>query len=179
MASSRIASRYSKSLLDLAKTGGQLDHVKNDMETVHTLCAGSKDLRNLLKNPIVKADQKKAALNKIFADCTETTRKFIDLLVDKRREAELAMVAEQFIDAYDHLKGIARATVISAVPLSDEMMTKLRSYIKGMITADEIELTNEVDASIIGGLVVKHEDKLLDMSVAKELREIRKELIYN
>lgn len=179
MASSRIASRYSKSLLELAGSSAQLDQVKNDMELVKELCAGSKDLRSLLKNPIIKADQKKAALAKIFDSCTKTSKDFIDLLVEKRREEELPMVAQQFIEAYDKQKGIARATVISAVPLSSDMMDKLRSYVKGMITADEIELTNEVDASIIGGLVVKHEDKLLDMSVAKELREIRKELIYN
>lgn len=149
------------------------------MELVKELCAGSKELMSLLKNPIIKASQKKAALDKIFDSCTTTSKEFVALLVEKRREDELPMVAQQFIEAYDRQKGIARATVISAVPLSNDMMDKLRSHVKGMIAADEIELTNEVDASIIGGLVVKHEDKLLDMSVAKELREIRKELIYN
>lgn len=179
MASSRIASRYSKSLLDLAVQRGELEQVKNDMDQVKQICGTSKDLSNLLKNPIIKATDKSAVLAKIFGDSTKTTREFMDFLIAKRREAELPMVASQFISAYDNIKGISRATVISAVPLSADMNAKLKSYIKTIVGATELEINNEIDATIIGGVVVKYQDRLLDMSVAKELREIRKELIYN
>ena len=179
MASSRIASRYSKSLLDLATQANALEQVKEDMDMVLQICGESKDLNSLLNSPIVKTADKQQVLAKVFGSCSETTRNFINFLVEKRREAELALVAEQFIAAYDQMKGIARATVISAIPLSKEALDKLGAYVKGMIGSGEIEMVNEVDASIIGGVVIKHEDKLLDMSVAKELREIRKELIFN
>ncbi|MFY0644875.1 MAG: F0F1 ATP synthase subunit delta [Bacteroidia bacterium] len=179
MASSRIASRYSKSLLELAKEANALDAVKEDMMLVMDLCANSKELANLLKNPIVKAKDKSEVLTKIFSSCNKSTTDFIQFLVMKKREAELPLVAEQYIQAYDSMKGIARATVTSAIPLSDETLNRVRTYVQGLIGTADLELTNNIDASIIGGMIVRHEDKLLDMSVAKELREIRKELIFN
>ena len=86
MASSRIASRYSKSLIELAITGEKLEEVRNDMEAVAVICKDSKDLANLLKNPIVTADAKKAILSKVFASTNDITTSFISYLVDKKRE---------------------------------------------------------------------------------------------
>lgn len=179
MASSRIASRYSKSLFDLAQQNGELEQVKSDMLNAKAICASSRELTNLLRNPIVQAKDKKAVFAKVFSGFTKLSLDFINLLVEKRREEELPMVAEQFIVAYNELKGISRAIVVSASPLSDTANERIKAYVQGLLGSTDIELSNEIDASIIGGLVIKHNDRLLDMSVAKELREIRKELIYN
>ncbi len=179
MASSRIAARYSKSLLDLAIEKGQLEQVKSDMDGVAEICSSSKDLVNLLKNPIVNSGDKKAVLNTVFSSSSDTTKQFIGFLVDKKREQELPLVAEQFVASYDQMKGIAKATVVSAVQLSTETMAKVKTYVVGLLGKGDIELNNMVDPSLIGGVIIKHEDKLLDMSVSKELREIRKTLIYN
>lgn len=158
---------------------GSIDQVKKDMDTVVSVCSGSKDLLMLLKNPIVKTADKQAVLVKVFAECSKGTQDFIQFLVKSKRESELPMVAHQFIRAYDELKGIAKATVVSALPLNEDTLNKVKMYLKSITGSSEIELHNEIDPSIIGGIVIKHEDKLLDMSVARELREIRKELIYN
>ncbi len=179
MASSRIAIRYSKSLLDLASQEGELEKVKGDMDNVAEICTSSKELANLLKNPIVKARDKKAVLGKVFSSTTPTTQKFIDFLVDKKRENELPSVAQNFITSYNNLKGIAKATIVSAIALSEESLSQIGNYVSELLGKDGIELKNEIDPSIIGGIIIKHEDKLLDMSVSKELREIRKTLIYN
>lgn len=179
MASSRIASRYSKSLLELAKEANTLDAVKADMELVLDTCSGSKDLTNLLNSPVISAADKKAVLSKVFKDATQSTQNFIAFLVDRSREGELALVASQFISAYEKMKGIARVTVVSAIALPADTLEQVKAYTGGLIGEDNIELTNEIDASLIGGMVIKYEDRLLDMSVAKELREIRKELIFN
>jgi F-type H+-transporting ATPase subunit delta len=77
------------------------------------------------------------------------------------------------------MKGISQATVVSAVPLSDKNLSQMQSYVEQLLNQSDIQLQNEVDPSIIGGVIVKYEDKLLDKSVSKELREIRKQLIYN
>ena len=163
----------------MANTGGKLDAVKSDMEAVVAICAESKDLRNLLRNPIVKVEDKKAVLAKIFANTDKITQDFVAYLTEKRRESELSNVASQFITAYNEMKGIASATVVSATALSDDTMNQMKAYVGGLLGKQDIELSNEVDASIIGGVIIKHEDKLMDKSVSKELREIRKTLIYN
>jgi F-type H+-transporting ATPase subunit delta len=179
MASGRIASRYSKSLLDLAKEQNGLEEIKSDMDTILELTSNSKDLNLLLKNPVVSADKKKAILAKVFPDISKTTTTFIAFLVDKNRTSELPMVASKFIESYNKIKGISKVNVISAVELSNETLDSVKKYAKGMVGDNELEITNTIDPSIIGGLVIKHGDKLLDMSVSKELREIRKSLIYN
>ena len=179
MTTSRIATRYSNSLLDLAKANNKLDVVKGDMDTVVSVCADSKELRTLLNNPIVKIEDKKAVLAKIFANTDETTRTFISLLADKRREGELANVAANYISSYNEMKGIASATVVSATALTGDALAQMKSYVSTLLGKSDIDLTNDVDPSIIGGVIIKHEDKLLDKSVSKELREIRKQLIYN
>lgn len=179
MATSRIATRYSKSLLDLAQSSKTLDAVKGDMDTIVQICAESKELRSLLKNPIIKIEDKKAVLAKVFASTDETTRTFISLLADRRREGELANVATNFISSYNEMKGIASATVVTATALTGDALADMKSYVSTLLGKADIDLTNDVDPSIIGGIIIKHEDKLLDKSVSKELREIRKQLIYN
>lgn len=179
MSTSRIATRYSKSLIEMANTGGKLDAVKSDMEAVVAICAESTDLRNLLKNPIVKAEAKQAVLAKVFANTDKITQGFITYLAEKRRESELPNIASQYISSYNEMKGIASATVVSATALSDTAMAQMKSYVGGLLGKADIELSNVVDAAIIGGVIIKHEDKLMDKSVSKELREIRKKLIYN
>tara|TARA_B110000967_G_scaffold105386_1_gene108101 strand:+ start:841 stop:1380 length:540 start_codon:yes stop_codon:yes gene_type:complete len=179
MSTSRIASRYSKSLIDMATTSGKLDAIKEDMEMVVAICAESQDLRNLLKNPIVKSKDKIAVLNRVFSGTDTTTQEFIAYLTDKRRENELHNVASQYISTYNEIKGIASATVVSATPLSEDAMGKMKTYVSSLLSIKDIELNNVIDPSIIGGVIVKHEDRLLDKSVSKELREIRKQLIYN
>jgi len=179
MSTSRIASRYSKSLIDMASASGKLDAVKGDMEAVAAICAESKELRNLLRNPIVKVEDKIAVLAKVFANTDKITQDFVAYLTEKRRESELSNVASHFIRAYNEMNGIASATVVSATALSEDTMNQMKAYVGGLLDKQDIELSNEVDASIIGGVIIKHEDKLMDKSVSKELREIRKTLIYN
>ena len=179
MATSRIATRYSKSLLDLATANNTLDAVKGDMEVIVSICAESKELRSLLNNPIVRVEDKKAVLDKVFANVDTSTRSFISLLADKRREGELANVAANFIASYNEMKGIASATVVTATALTGDVLATMKSYVSTLLGKTDIDLTNDVDPTIIGGIIIKHEDKLLDKSVSKELREIRKQLIYN
>ncbi|MDC0579236.1 ATP synthase F1 subunit delta [Bacteroidia bacterium] len=179
MASSRIASRYSKSLFDLAIQNNKLDEVKVDMTTIESMCHSSTDLIHLLKNPIIKSEAKKAIMMKLLKDTESVTQGFVSFLIDKKREEELAMIATHFIGSYNQMKGISQATVVTAIPLSDKMLTDAKKYVEKVIGKSDIQIINEIDSTIIGGIIIKYEDKLLDQSVSKELREIRKQLIYN
>lgn len=179
MASSRIASRYSKSLFDLAIQDNKIEQIKEDMLLIEAICESSNDLIALLKNPIVKAESKKAVMLKLIGEKDKSIQDFVSFLIDKKREEELPSIASQFIASYNQMKGISQATVVSAVPLSDKKLSQMQSYVEQLLNQSDIQLHNEVDPSIIGGVIIKYEDKLLDKSVSKELREIRKQLIYN
>lgn len=175
----RIANAYSKAIFDQAKSSGQIDAIYADMNLIATTIEGSKELKNLLSNPVVGNADKKAVLNKIFAQTSEITRKSFDLLCDKKRENELLAVSHSYVKMYDQSKGINKVAVISALPLDSDLQNRVKSYIQNVLNLDNVEMSNEVDANIIGGIIIKHEDKLLDLSVASELKRIRKEIIYN
>jgi len=179
MASSRIASRYSKSLFDLASHENKIEQVKEDMILLETFGQSSTELVNLLKNPIVKADVKQSVMDKILVGTEALTQKLVSFLLQKKREEELFTIATQFLNTYRQMKGISQATVISAVSLSEKNLSMIQKYVEDLLGQPGIQLNNEIDLSILGGIVVKHEDMLLDKSVSKELREIRKQIIYN
>ncbi|MCB0734891.1 MAG: F0F1 ATP synthase subunit delta [Flavobacteriales bacterium] len=177
--SSRVAARYAKSLLDLTSEKGSSDAVYAEMQALKNLIKESSDLADLLRNPIVSTTHKRTVLAKIFSGMSEDTRSFVDLVADRKRESDLVDMAQNYIERYDALKGIGRAEVRSAIPLNNDTMERVKTYLQNVAGAGEIQLENVIDPSVLGGMVVHYEDKLLDMSVATELKEISKQLIYN
>ena len=88
MLSPRLASRYAKSILNLAKERGVMDDVVKDMRLLEETLGASKDLRIMLKSPVIPSDKKEGVIQTLFADkLSEVTYKFIHLLVVKGREA--------------------------------------------------------------------------------------------
>ncbi|MBO6515871.1 MAG: ATP synthase F1 subunit delta [Bacteroidia bacterium] len=177
--SGRVASRYAKSLLDLAQAQSVDGKVYDDMVAFGQLTSESADLRNLLNNPVVSGDDKLKVLDKVFAEAHDLTKGLVRLVVGKKRESELASIAGVFIQKYDELKGVTKVTVTSAIPLDGKSLDDVKRYLTGVVKQDDIQVENIVDSSVIGGMVIRFDDKLLDMSIAKELKEIRKQLIYN
>ena len=177
--SSRVASRYGKSLLDLALTKSVGDKVYTDMLAFGSLAAESADLKSLLNNPIISGSDKLKVLDKVFAGANELTKDFVTLVVKRKRESELANIAKDFVQKFDELKGVTKVTVKSAIALDNASLEDVKRYLKGVVSKDDVVVNNVVDASVIGGMIIQFEDKLLDLSVAKELKEIRKQLIYN
>lgn len=179
MSDYRIASRYAKSLFQQTQAENCTDAVYSDLVTLLEVAKGNKDLRGFLKSPVTAAEQKWQVFEKSFKGAHERTLSFLRLLIDKGREAQMTAICEEFVRKYEDHKGIARAKVTSAIPLSDDAMDKIRRYLKGAIQKEDVQLVNVVDKKAIGGMVIEYEDKLLDLSVARELKEIRKSLIYN
>src|SRR5579872_4703054 len=104
----RLAARYAKSILDLAVEKGQLEAVHADMLLLKQTCRDSKDLENLLRSPIIKADKKGKILQAIFANkISPLTNAFITLLLNKEREGYLPEIAAAFVDQYKTRKGIS------------------------------------------------------------------------
>ena len=180
MKGSILSARYAKSLLGLALEQNALDAVYADMQAVKEQCAGSRDLSLLLKSPVVKTDKKQSILKEVFGDRLGTlSMAFINLLADKRREYHLEGIASAFITQYKAHNNITTATVTSAVELADDAREKLRSMVKENYPGQEIELQEQVDASLIGGFVVRVADKQVDASIKRSLHEMQMEFNKN
>ncbi len=153
-----------------------LDPVRSDMEIILQTATGIEEIVWLLESPILDAGKKAAALTEIFKDrVSELSLDFIRLVVRNKREEYLPGMARYFIRLYKEEKGIQVATLSSAVKLDRENTEKIREMIQKAFKS-EIELEMEVKEDLIGGFVLRVENKQLDASVKGKLAQIKKEL---
>lgn len=171
-----VASRYAKSLLDLAVEKGQLDAVYADMLQVREVAGGSREFITFLNSPVIKTDKKVAVLKSIFdGKLTELTSGFLTLVANKRRESVIPEVAASFIDQYRTHKNILTAVVTSAHGLDAATRQKALDLVKTQLNG-EIELVEKTDPNLIGGFILKIGDKQIDRSVSRQLSNLKKEL---
>lgn len=171
----RAAIRYAKAVLDLAKENGSVAAVLTDMKSVSATLDGSKELRNTLNSPIIKATDKRAILRQVFANGSKETLGLIDALVDNSRANLLGGVAESFITEYNKSNKIEAATVTTAVALSPELEAKVLAKVTELTGSTNVTLTNEIDESIIGGFVLRVGDTQYNASIASQLSKLRRE----
>ena len=178
MADHQVAARYAKSLLDLGQEMGTLETVKQDIDTLGDTLAGSRELRLLLRNPIVKHDKKLAILNALFAGkVSDLTLRFFTILTSKNREAALENVASEFQLQYNLLRGVQTAEVTSAVALTPELRTQMQQLVTQQTGLTQVQLSEKVDPELIGGFVLRVGDRQLDDSVRTGLRKLRTSLL--
>jgi len=173
MSEFRVAERYAKSIIQLANERGELEAVHNDMLYFKKVCDECRDFRLMLTNPIITSDKKSAVLMKIFkGGFKELTIKFFELIASKGRESVLLPIAIEFHNQYKLLKGIESATLSTPFPIDEAMRDKFKSYIKKM-SGLEVELKEKIDPSLIGGFVLKINDKQIDDSIKKRLNKMK------
>lgn len=171
-----VASRYAKSLLDLAVEKGQLDAVYADMLQIKAVCDASKDFILFLNSPIIKSDKKIAAIKAVFeGKLNPMSIGFLTIVTSKRRESVIPEMAESFIEQYRTHKNILTAVVTSANGLDAATKQKALELVKTQLNG-EIELVEKTDANLIGGFILKIGDKQLDKSVSRQLSNLKKEL---
>ena len=177
MADQRVAARYAKSLLDLAQEQGTLATIKQDMDLLATTMAGSRDLRLLLRNPIVKHDKKLSILKAIFeGKVSDMLMRFFEILTSKNREAALEHIGTEFLLQYNLLMGVQVAEVTSAAPLTPATRAEIEKLVTRQTGLADVSLTEKVDASLIGGFVLRIGDQQIDDSVRGGLRRLRTSL---
>ncbi len=180
MSNARLAGRYAKSLLGLAQEQGQLEVVYADMKYVHAVCEASREFVNLLRSPIINADQKNSIIGAVTKDKVSLlTSSFTVLLVKKGRESDLPEMAIAFIEQYNEIKGIHQVTLTTAVEVSDDLKKSIENKVKAENNFATVELTTKTDESLIGGFVLEFNNNLLDASIARDLKDIKRQFTNN
>jgi F-type H+-transporting ATPase subunit delta len=170
-----VASRYAKSLIDLAQEQNTLDEINNDMVFfLHTLKANS-ELKAILGNPIISHTKKLNILTAVFETrVNKLSIAFYKLMINKGRGDVLYTTAQEYIDQYDVKKHITKASVVSATPLSEANMQKIMAEVKAAV-GGEVDLETKTDPSLIGGFVLTVGDRQVDTSIANSLRKLKKD----
>jgi F-type H+-transporting ATPase subunit delta len=172
---SRAAIRYAKAILQKANENNTEAVLFGDMQSVYYTIEGSRDLQTVLQSPVIKANDKKEALLKIFSGQSEITHSLINLLVANKRTPLLGKVAKSFVDLYNEQEGVKVATVTTAVPLSDELERKVMDKVKELTGSEKVTLRSEIDPAILGGFILRVGDIQYNASIANQLGNLKRE----
>lgn len=180
MLNPRVAGRYAKSIIDLAVERNLLEDVYNDMLLLQSMCRSSRDFAAFLRSPVIKADKK----NKIISTLTEgkvspLTSSFLALMITKGREANLPEIANSFIDMYNTMKGISKVKLTTAQPVSDELKQSIIDKMQLSNPSQHIDLETVVNEKLIGGFVLEYNNNMVDASVLRDLKDIKKQFEQN
>ncbi|MFK8056437.1 MAG: ATP synthase F1 subunit delta [Saprospiraceae bacterium] len=173
-ASTRIATRYAKSLLDLARERGNLDVVTDNMRHFQVSVKNA-DLLSLLKSPVVSTSKKLNVLDALFGDYNEMTSSFFRIVTSKRREEVLPDIANAYMEQYNLEQGISKLKITSATQLDSSAIEAIKAkLLAGGLITSKVEIELVIDPEILGGFVIEVGDKLFDSSVASQLSKLRK-----
>jgi F-type H+-transporting ATPase subunit delta len=180
MLNPRVASRYAKSILDLAIEKRELEKVYADMQFLESVIKGNREFAGMLKSPVIHADTK----NKVFqavasGKVSEMTLAFTRLLITKTRESVLPEVITSFIQQYKKHKNIHSVKLTTALPVSDEIKNSIIAQVKKTRGMENVELETIVNPDIIGGFVLQTGDQLVDASIAYDLKMVAREFEKN
>lgn len=177
MAASKAAVRYATALLDLAIETNSLEKVNNDIVMIDGLCYSNRDLLAFLHSPIIQKRRKLQVYDAMFEGKIEAiTLNFLKLLTKNKRENILPEVTESFIAQYKKHKGILDVHVKSAVKLEDKVKKAIIAQVQKNFEGDVL-LHEEVDQTLIGGFVVRIEDKQIDASIKSQLANLKNVLL--
>ena len=174
MPNSAIASRYAKSLIQLATENNKVEEVYADMSKLLKYCQQVHDFKLLLQSHLVKTDKKINTLKTLLkGEVTDITDKFLILLARNKRESYLEKIAEEFIAQYKLKMHISTVVITSAVKLDDATRKKLVTILTDHLKT-RIELEERIDPKIIGGFVLTVGNRQADMSVISQLKRLNK-----
>ena len=176
----RLAGRYAKSLIDLASERNQLEHVYADMVFLQSVCRQSREFVALMRSPVINADKKNSIVDAITGNKVgDLTSAFNKLLIQKGRESILPEIADAFIDQYNAIKGIHKVKLSTAEPISESLRKVIEQKVKTDAALPEIELETVVKEELIGGFVLEFDNKLVDASILRDLKDIQKQFRSN
>ncbi len=174
MKSNILVNRYAKAFMDLAIQNDIVDKALDDLLLVKTTIEGNKELSSLIHQPFVSNNSKTNILERLFNDrVAPITLNLLKLLVEKRRDAIITDIYDEYYMLYLDYKKIAVVTVTSAVVLDEHTTGRIINILKHKIVKkDTIQIKNVIDKNIIGGFKVNYMDYEYDASVVSTLKRL-------
>jgi len=172
-----ISRRYAKAVFKAAVSFNNLEEVYGDLDELSDKIETSREFRYFMLTPRIKKNRKKELIAELFKNkFSEVTISFLLILLDKRRQEYIKGINEYFKVLYKRHHKIMDVTTISSVELTGEEKDALKKTLE-KITGKVIKIIDEVDPSILGGLIIKIENKIYDNSIVSHLEGLKKEMV--
>ena len=177
MSDDSIVKGYAEALFQVAKSEGLLETVEDEFYALREALQGNAELREFLSNLRVASEGKKKALVEILGKgLSPITLNHLNLIIDQGRERKLAAIVEKFASLAAAAREKVTAEVITSIPLSEKMAEKLSRTLTKM-TKKQVFLKPRVDPSILGGAIVRVENKVIDGSLRHQLGQMRRAMV--
>ena len=171
-----IAQVYARSLFEVAEEHDKLDVVREQLGEIADTIAEQHDLQVFFFSPYFSTDEKVEGLRSALQDPDESVVNFLELLVEKHRMPALFRIRREFDALWEEENRLLPVLVTSAIELDEGTVRQIGDAI-GEQTGRRIELTSEVDPDILGGIVLRVGNSILDASIRNRLEKLRKQVV--
>lgn len=173
-----ISKTYGDALFELAVEEDKADALSEEIEQLRKVLSENEDFGRLMNHPrIIKEEKIQVARNVFEGRISDELLGFLTIIISKDRYRDIDAILEYFITQVKRYKGIGVATVTSAVPLREEQCKRIEQKLLDTTDYKKMEIRYEVDEALIGGLVIRIGDRVVDSSIRTKLDGLQKELL--
>ena len=177
MASDPVVIGYAEALFQVVQAEEVLDRVEEELTRLKNALETSAEVKEFLSNLQISPEGKKSAISQIFGQKVSTiTLNWLNLVIDQGRQMRLPNIIETFFTLAQESREKVTAEVITSVPLTEDLVQRLEKELS-KASKKQVFLKPMVDESILGGVIVKIENKIIDGSVKHRLEEIKQEMV--
>ena len=174
MIGSKVSKRYAKALFSLGQEDGNFEQYGQELSDFEMFFRDNRDFRQVIVNPVFALEDRQKVLRVVLdkSNFSGVVKNFLNLLLDKNRIGAIEAITAYYSLLTDDVSGIARAEIITARPLKEEALAKIERSLEGL-TSKKIKPEVREDRDLIGGIVVKIGNLVLDGSVKAQLEGLK------
>ncbi|SHH22009.1 F0F1 ATP synthase subunit delta [Tepidibacter thalassicus] len=171
-----VASRYANALFEVGIEGDKLDILNEELKAVVDIFKENEDFLNILKAPLVSKEEKKVLVENVYKDRASLEMlNFLKVLIDKGRIGIIYEIFDEFKVLMNEKNNVLEAVAVTAVPMNEDMLKQLQEKLS-KIKGKNILLKNEVDKSVLGGVLVKMGNEEIDGTLKTRLEKLQDKL---
>lgn len=177
MDQSKINVRYAKAFFSLARDKSLTSELRSDAATISHVCATSSDFNVLLESPVIKTSQKVKAIRGVFADhINALSLNFLVLITENNREKNIPGIFRYLEELFRQEDRVKTASLTTAQKIDDSILLEVKQILELQYN-EKVELSSKVNDEIIGGFILRVEDKQYDASISTQLKKVKEQLL--
>ncbi len=171
-----VSRRYANALFDAAFESKSYEKVEDELNFISKSLKGEPQFYQLFKSPLITVQEKKEMITTIFKkNISEQVYNLLLILVEKRREEHIKDIINEYIALVDEVKNKVNAVAITAVPIENKDLLKLKENLSKSSEKD-VQLQNYVDPDVVGGILIRIGDKVIDGTIKSRIVQMREQL---
>lgn len=172
----RVAKRYAKGYMDFLADSGKEEMLMEEMKQLKDLIDSSRELKNFFASPVIDIKRKTQIMESVLESFSIETKTFLALIIKQGRSEAIATIAREFVQLYKTKNGIKDVSIVSAKELQDDQIQAILNKTKESLPENtKLEVKQKVNPDLIGGFILRMDDKQYDASLKTKMNNIKKE----